>query len=410
MNIQIKTTIQFLFYISILSIFIINSNVYPIIFGFFVISTNILLLYNGGYAVKKWTLLILSFLFWGILIYIIQNEYSSEDLKMLSKMIVNLLFFFTVINSGEKIIDDKFWKRTLLVFEVIIVLSFVQYMYLYYKLDLFSLIVHTADSMTAYKITENPQLLFWGNYSKNILATKIILAQICYFYIVINKFKFTKKNMLLLILSVCNAILCLSRTAQLTYFGALGIYILFTVIKSKKTYIKVFAMLPMVLGFCLLFVKIDDLLRINFDITDGGYIRLIYWNTFLDNFLETSYFIGNGLLSTANFLSRYSYYYIGENNMHNVFLNMLLDFGFVGTSLYVLMLISYYRSYRRISAKLYNRLILIFSWFAVTSLQYVGYDNDLIVFLIIIYLVHINPLIIGRELTDESFNYRAKLF
>ncbi|PFZ48111.1 O-antigen ligase family protein [Bacillus wiedmannii] len=407
MNIQIKTTIQFLFYISILSIFIINSNVYPIIFGFFVISTNILLLYNGGYAVKKWTLLILSFLFWGILIYIIQNEYSSEDLKMLSKMIVNLLFFFTVINSSEKIIDDKFWKRTLLVFEVIIVLSFVQYMYLYYKLDLFSLIVNTADSMTAYKITENPQLLFWGNYSKNILATKIILAQICYFYIVINKFKFTKKNMLLLILSVCNAILCLSRTAQLTYFGALGIYILFTVIKSKKTYIKVFAMLPMVLGFFLLFVKIDDLLRINFDITDGGYIRLIYWNTFLENFLETSYFIGNGLLSTANFLSRYSYYYIGENNMHNVFLNMLLDFGFVGTSLYVLMLISYYRSYRRISAKLYNRLILIFSWFAVTSLQYVGYDNDLIVFLIIIYLVHINPLIIGRELTDESFNYRA---
>lgn len=407
MNIQIKTTIQFLFYISILSIFIINSNVYPIIFGFFIISTNILLLYNGGYAVKKWTLLILSFLFWGILIYIIQNEYSSEDLKMLSKMIVNLLFFFTVINSGEKIIDDKFWKRTLLVFEVIIVLSFVQYMYLYYKLDLFSLIVNTADSMTAYKITENPQLLFWGNYSKNILATKIILAQICYFYIVINKFKFTKKNMLLLILSVCNAILCLSRTAQLTYFGALGIYILFTVIKSKKTYIKVFAMLPMVLGLCLLFVKIDDLLRINFDITDGGYIRLIYWNTFLENFLETSYFIGNGLLSTANFLSRYSYYYIGENNMHNVFLNMLLDFGFVGTSLYVLMLIFYYRSYRRISAKLYNRLILIFSWFAVTSLQYVGYDNDLIVFLIIIYLVHINPLIIGRELTDESFNYRA---
>ncbi|GAB6431277.1 MULTISPECIES: O-antigen ligase [unclassified Bacillus (in: firmicutes)] len=407
MNIQIKTTIQFLFYISILSIFIINSNVYPIIFGFFIISTNILLLYNGGYAVNKWTLLILSFLFWGILIYIIQNEYSSEDLKMLSKMIVNLLFFFTVINSGEKIIDDKFWKRTLLVFEVIIVLSFVQYMYLYYKLDLFSLIVNTADSMTAYKITENPQLLFWGNYSKNILATKIILAQICYFYIVINKFKFTKKNMLLLILSVCNAILCLSRTAQLTYFGALGIYILFTVIKSKKTYIKVFAMLPMVLGLCLLFVKIDDLLRINFDITDGGYIRLIYWNTFLENFLETSYFIGNGLLSTANFLSRYSYYYIGENNMHNVFLNMLLDFGFVGTSLYVLMLIFYYRSYRRISAKLYNRLILIFSWFAVTSLQYVGYDNDLIVFLIIIYLVHINPLIIGRELTDESFNYRA---
>ena len=38
--------------------------------------------------------------------------------------------------------------------------------------------------MTAYRITENPQLLF-GELFKNILATKIVLAQICYFILLL---------------------------------------------------------------------------------------------------------------------------------------------------------------------------------------------------------------------------------
>ena len=89
---------------------------------------------------------------------------------------------------------------------------------------------------------------------------------------------------MILALSVCNAILCLSRTAQLTYFGALGIYVIFKIMKSDKTYVKAFSVVPILMGVCIVFVKLDDLLRINFDITDGGYIRLIYWNTFMDRF------------------------------------------------------------------------------------------------------------------------------
>ncbi|EJQ53187.1 hypothetical protein IEE_00231 [Bacillus cereus BAG5X1-1] len=407
MKIQAKKTIQLLFYMSVLSIFIINSNVYPIIFGLFVVGASIISLYNHEYKIKKWTLVILGFLLWSVIVFIIQNEYTSDNLKMLFKMIINLLFFFTVLNSSEKIVDELFWKRLKIVFEIIIILSFVQYIFLYYKLNLFSLVLNTSDSMTAYRITENPQLLFWGNYSKNILATKIVLAQICYFYIIINKFKFTKGNIMILALSVCNAILCLSRTAQLTYFGALGIYAIFKIMKSDKTYVKAFSVVPILIGVCIVFVKLDDLLRINFDITDGGYIRLIYWNTFMDRFFETSYLIGNGLLSTAGFLSKYAYYYIGENNMHNVFLNMLLDFGIVGTFLYVWMLLFYYKSYRLRSKKIYNRIILIFSWFAVTSLQYVGYDNDLIIFLVIFYLVHCSSIFITKNSIGENTVHKA---
>ncbi len=166
MKIQAKNTIQLLFYMSVLSIFIINSNVYPIIFGLFVVGTSIIFLYNHEYKIKKWTLVILGFLLWSVIIFIIQNEYTSDNFKMLFKMIINLLFFFTVLNSSEKIVDELFWKRLKIVFEIIIIISFVQYIFLYYKLNLFSLVLNTSDSMTAYRITENPQLLFWGTIQK----------------------------------------------------------------------------------------------------------------------------------------------------------------------------------------------------------------------------------------------------
>ena len=129
-------------------------------------------------------MVILGFLLWSVIIFIIQNEYTSDNFKMLFKMIINLLFFFTVLNSSEKIVDELFWKRLKIVFEIIIIISFVQYIFLYYKLNLFSLVLNTSDSMTAYRITENPQLLF-GELFKNILATKIVLAQICYFILLL---------------------------------------------------------------------------------------------------------------------------------------------------------------------------------------------------------------------------------
>ncbi|MDG1651689.1 O-antigen ligase domain-containing protein, partial [Bacillus pacificus] len=70
MKIQAKKTIQLLFYMSILSIFIINSNVYPIIFGLFIVGASIIFLYNHEYKIKKWTLVILGFLLWSVIVFI----------------------------------------------------------------------------------------------------------------------------------------------------------------------------------------------------------------------------------------------------------------------------------------------------------------------------------------------------
>ena len=74
-------------------------------------------------------MVILGFLLWSVIIFIIQNEYTSDNFKMLFKMIINLLFFFTVLNSSEKIVDELFWKRLKIVFEIIIIISFVQYIF-----------------------------------------------------------------------------------------------------------------------------------------------------------------------------------------------------------------------------------------------------------------------------------------
>lgn len=129
--------------------------------------------------------------------------------------------------------------------------------------------------------------------------------------------------------------------------------------------------------------------------SDGMGLRLIYWTAFFMNFNKIS-ILGEGFLSSDKFLDKYALVYMGEPNIHNTFLNNYLDFGILGLSFYVLFLFCL----NKYGVKIYNYKSYWTTAFipliATMMVLFPGYDNDIIVYLILIFIIGLT----------KKFNYK----
>ena len=77
------------------------------------------------------------------------------------------------------------------------------------------------------------------------------------------------------------------------------------------------------------------------------------------------------------------------NNFHNVFINIFIDLGVIGLLVYFLILKMIFVSF--ISKK--NRMIMFYLMFLplfiCMNFQYLGFDNDIIVFFLSVYLINL---------------------
>lgn len=166
----------------------------------------------------------------------------------------------------------------------------------------------------------------------------------------------------------------------------------------------------------LLFKLFPILFRIKFDITDGGYVRTLYWRTFFSNIWNENFVIGNGQLFAHIFLKKYAPYYIGENNMHNVFLNMILDFGFIGLTLYLIFIFNIIRYLLKILLRSSVLFLVVFPLLVIFNLQYLGYDNDFVIFISIILFMgeykkslFLNDYSLKKEIRNENILYNSNI-
>ncbi|NGT79832.1 O-antigen ligase domain-containing protein, partial [Clostridium perfringens] len=98
------------------------------------------------------------------------------------------------------------------------------------------------------------------------------------------------------------------------------------------------------------------------------------------------FIVGNGIGYSAYFiqdiLGRF------ESNLHNVFLNIFFELGIIGIVLYITFIIQFFKDFITRKNILKNLFMIIFPMLAIVCLQYLGYDNDLVVTLTLLIIIN----------------------
>ncbi|KAA0790565.1 O-antigen ligase domain-containing protein [Bacillus wiedmannii] len=351
--------------------------------------------------VNRWQIYLLFFLLYGGLLNVFY--FNNFEINLYIKFIVNLAFLLVVPNFIEKVkIDSEFNKRFKLCLELIIILSFIQIIYVYMSQNLsLSYFLNIQNSIDAYAISRGADPIF-GHSNKNIWASKLFLVQLLYFNFILND-KIKIREFLMLSIFVINVMLLLSRTAQMAMIIPF-IYLFYKKIYIKNNYIKFFVicLIPMLL-FGFIEVVTDVILRIGDPSTDGGASRISLWKAFFEHFNETHYMIGNGIYSSYGFLMQYVPHYLVNTNMHNFIINIAMETGIIGVCIYILFLLGLFRKLI-LGLRGYKGefcIVFILPLVLIMSLQYLGYDNDIVVYLVLLFLI--------KKRYVEDFDIKHKL-
>lgn len=386
-----------LFCLSVISIFINVIKIYH--FVFFLFFGVILLTHKESLLLNKRfllpSILALLFVLYSSIVFIFYLEQS--DLKTFIKLITNLFFLFSSFILASILQSEDFYtlKRSLsITLRLIIILTFFQ-LILNLTITNSWLLPFSGqlNSVVAFQLTEVK--VFFGESQKNIWSSKFMLISIAYLIgyrlNVFNVSSYTH-NLYYLIILFC-IFFMLSRSAQLAFllfeFSFHSIDVL-----HRKSGIKFKIVIYIVIALSLLILLYFSfyLLRLDYNFYDvskghggdGFKARIILWIYFFNNFENLNLIFGNGILFT-------DYYFNGifsESNLHNSFLNVFVDSGMIGTCLYFLMAISIIKviKHKQKPWILFVQLVPIIS---IMNVQYLGYDNDIIIYLSLIAIINL---------------------
>lgn len=340
---------------------------------------------------KKWNITLALFIIWTVINTIIASfifkhpVYYSNVIKLLLNMSFLLSIYFVVDGTNK-----KFHKKTLVRFlEFIILINFIQIIYIYFDGKLFNDFFSgalTESSDAAYTISSYHNII--GAENKNIWATKFALIYMIYLYIcAFDNFNINLiEKISFIILGIVTVVLLLSRTAQVAIIIPIVFLAFYSMRNLNYKYrIGIYAVSG-ILFLGALFVFFDKFFHLEFNMTDGGFTRLYIWKEFIISVFDTHFIVGNGIGYSAYFiqdiLGRF------ESNLHNVFLNIFFELGIIGIVLYITFIIQFFKDFITRKNILKNLFMIIFPMLAIVCLQYLGYDNDLVVTLTLLIIIN----------------------
>lgn len=388
---KIENKYVYLLYLSILSVFISGFKIYIALFGVSILLGAILIINNKPrIKINKWQIALTVFIIWSIINSIISIVFFHImiDMSMLLKININLIFLIVVSllisNSIININKEKF----LIIIELIILGNFIQIIYIYLSGGLIGDLLGgwlTKSSDSAYIISTYNIVI--GSSNKNIWASKFLLLFIVYLYssITIYPKEYRKRNIFYGILGVLTVFLILSRTSQLALVVAL-VFLVFYFIRNinRKYKIGVYLVSAVLVVFCIA-ILVEKFFHISFDMTDGGFTRLYIWNKLISNIGDTHFIIGNGLGYSKTFISQVVQRQ--ESNLHNVYMNLFFELGIVGILSYILFLVFFVKENIKSNEMIKFIFLIVIPFIITTSLQYLGFDNDLVIMFILILIV-----------------------
>lgn len=355
--------------LSMISIFL-PLKIYPVIFIItlfaMVIRLSIKLYVFSFFAILMLTLIIAS------PAYTVQDD---DTITAIIKSILGVSFLIiSSIYSYDKNDSTKMLKILHGYISAIIIFCFVQIVFLHVQSGGHGLTA--SDSYTAGMIFDSNYALFGGN-DKNMFGAKVALFGILQY--VLHKSIYKKGAVAWMLIVLVTGFLSMSRTPVAFFVAILALY---KISSSRGVVMKIGAAFFVISVLAIASPYIVDYLRISSinqgQLSDGMSIRILYWITVISN-TDVIGMFGNGLLSARDFLPKYSAYYNGEPNVHNLYLNTYLDLGVVGVSFYISMIISLFMHLKKLNSQL--AFVLIASSFVMSCTLYTAYDIEMWCFL-----------------------------
>ena len=363
---------EILFLISLISIFF-PIKIYPAVF---LVSCFFFYRDTAEIRFPKWAIALAIYSAYACTSYVFYSGEISAGAITILKLLINFSFLFFAVNwlAGR---DNKLLILKLdTVLLVVLALSLLQILVYHQAYD-FKLLAGSSSSGQASSLYRN-SLYYWGLDDKNMFGARIALLGFAYICIPITKNQLSAWRIVFVFLI---AFLSLSRTPLVALF--IGVFFLFWISVSKKWKILAFVLVVLSLPLVLQkFIRIDSLTSSN----DGMGIRITYWKAFFQHFGEISP-LGNGFGSTPDFLRNYADYYRGEPHIHNTFLSNYLELGIVGFFSFLAFLSFYTQACLRRCENIKFWTALFLPLLSIMMILYSGYDNDLVVYLCLIFLI-----------------------
>ncbi len=391
---RINKKYDILLYSTIFSIFITNLKIYiplfllNILYGIYLLSD-----LKIKVIVSKWKRSLGIFILWAILnsFIVIVFRQSNINYTSLIKIILNMSFLIIVVTVVESQVIHFNKERLIKFLELVILINFLQIIVIYFKGGLFDDFIRgslTKSSDAAYTIGAFNNI--FGGENKNIWASKFTFFYLLYLY-TINTFRsYCRREKIEKIifstLGLLTIVLLLSRTSQIAIIIPL-IFMSFSIIKNIDRKYRHYIYVSLTIFMCVaLFIFFNKFFHIKFDNTDGGFTRLIIWKESMLNLFNTHFLTGNGIGHSKNFIE--NVVMRSESNLHNVFLNITFELGIVGILVYIRFIYQFIKEHFSKQSIWNSACILFIPVYIILNLQYLGYDNDIVCFMLLMTIIN----------------------
>jgi len=260
---------------------------------------------------------------------------------------------------------------------ILLLLSLVQLLVYHASFD-FRLILGSDTSGQASGLYR-PGLYYWGLDDKNMFGARIALLGFVFVFIpVLQKHKLCVLRILFVFLI---AFLSLSRTPMVALL--IGVFALSWMILERKWRIVLLVAVAIALPFFLTqVVRIDSITSSN----DGMGIRIVYWTAFFSHLSELSIW-GGGFLEARDFLQENAKFYRGEPHIHNTFMTTYMEFGITGFLAFTAFIGLFFQACLQRIGQIGMWIVLFLPILAIMMILYSGYDNDVAVYFVLVWLV-----------------------
>ncbi|WP_051315077.1 O-antigen ligase family protein [Algoriphagus terrigena] len=367
------TLTESLLLLSLVSIFL-PWKVYPV---FFLISSFFFVRESWSIHLNKWMIALAVYVGYGLVVVGLTYSGSSQEIGNAAKLLVNPLFLVCSIHWLSKRENTRLTHFLDWTLGILLLLSLLQLLVYHASFD-FRLILGSDTSGQASGLYR-PGLYYWGLDDKNMFGARIALLGFVFVFIpVLQKHKLSAVRILFVFLI---AFLSLSRTPMVALL--IGIFALSWMILERKWRIVLLVAVAIALPFFLTqVVRIDSITSSN----DGMGIRIVYWTAFFTHFSELSIW-GGGFLEARDFLQENAKFYRGEPHIHNTFMTTYVEFGIIGFLAFTAFIGLFFQACLQRIGQIGMLIVLFLPILAIMMILYSGYDNDVAVYFVLIWLV-----------------------
>lgn len=368
-----STACEALFCLAIATVFI-PTKIYPLIFLiaslFFYFDTVKLLRHYWAYS-------LLIFTVYASLMFLTDLPANRTEITNFVKIPINFLWLYMAVGWLAARDNGRLLRKVDITLHIVLVLTLIQ-LVVYHEAANFQWLGGSPTSAHGNSIYR-PSLYFWGLVDKNMFGARVALLGFGYVLLpIVSEQRVVWWRIVFVFLL---AWLSLSRTPMVALFMGVLCLLWATANVRWRMVLGVLTLLAVPL-VAQKIVRIDTITATN----DGMGVRLVYWKTFFEHFTAISP-LGNGFMSGADFLGQYAPFYHGEPHIHNTWMSCYLDFGVVGLLSYALFLYGFYRFCRGAKHNPIFWSISLLPLLAIMMILYSGYDNDIVLYLVLIFLL-----------------------